>query len=145
MGLFTSRIIVVLNMETTIPDCETIWHLRLYVEPLKILSWIWHGCSENIAPLQWLRLFFFPTHYLLDSDGGKIGETWFNTVVEGFYDVIEVVKVYLNSKGSFKTCTEKVQSSEKQVGDVLRGHFNSRSLSEWRSVYSTAIVFIQTY
>ncbi|EEF48016.1 replication factor A 1, rfa1, putative [Ricinus communis] len=39
---------------------------------------------------------------LLDSDGGEIRVTCFNAVVERFYDVIEVGRVYLISKGSLK-------------------------------------------
>ncbi|PKI51826.1 hypothetical protein CRG98_027744 [Punica granatum] len=39
---------------------------------------------------------------LLDSDGGEIRATCFNAVVDRFYDVIEVGKVYLISKGSLK-------------------------------------------
>lgn len=39
---------------------------------------------------------------LLDSDGGEIRVTCFNAVVDRFYDVIEVGKVYLISKGSLK-------------------------------------------
>ncbi|CAI9100690.1 OLC1v1037845C1 [Oldenlandia corymbosa var. corymbosa] len=39
---------------------------------------------------------------LLDSDGGEIRATCFNAVVDRFYDVIEVGKVYIISKGSLK-------------------------------------------
>lgn len=39
---------------------------------------------------------------LLDSDGGEIRVTCFNAVVDRFYDVIEVGKVYMISKGSLK-------------------------------------------
>nr|GEV39274.1 replication protein A 70 kDa DNA-binding subunit A [Tanacetum cinerariifolium] len=39
---------------------------------------------------------------LLDSDGGEIRVTCFNAVVDLFYDVIEVGKVYMISKGSLK-------------------------------------------
>lgn len=39
---------------------------------------------------------------LLDSDGGEIRVTCFNAVVDRFYEVIEVGKVYLISKGSLK-------------------------------------------
>lgn len=39
---------------------------------------------------------------LLDSDGGEIRVTCFNAVVDRFYDIIEVGKVYLISKGSLK-------------------------------------------
>lgn len=39
---------------------------------------------------------------LLDSDGGEIRVTCFNAVVDRFYDVVEVGKVYLISKGSLK-------------------------------------------
>ncbi|PWA70210.1 Nucleic acid-binding, OB-fold [Artemisia annua] len=39
---------------------------------------------------------------LLDSDGGEIRVTCFNAVVDQFYEVIEVGKVYMISKGSLK-------------------------------------------
>lgn len=39
---------------------------------------------------------------LLDSDGGEIRATCFNAVVDRFYDVIQVGKVYMISKGSLK-------------------------------------------
>ncbi|KNA09576.1 hypothetical protein SOVF_151980 [Spinacia oleracea] len=39
---------------------------------------------------------------LLDSDGGEIRVTCFNAVVDRFYDVIEIGKVYMISKGSLK-------------------------------------------
>ncbi|KAJ1400707.1 hypothetical protein SESBI_29398 [Sesbania bispinosa] len=39
---------------------------------------------------------------LLDSDGGEIRVTCFNTVVDRFYDAIEVGRVYMLSKGSLK-------------------------------------------
>ncbi|XP_021715030.1 replication protein A 70 kDa DNA-binding subunit A-like [Chenopodium quinoa] len=39
---------------------------------------------------------------LLDSDGGEIRVTCFNAVVDRFYDVIEVGKVYMISKGTLK-------------------------------------------
>lgn len=39
---------------------------------------------------------------LLDSDGGEIRVTCFNAVVDRFYDVIEVGRVYMISKGSLK-------------------------------------------
>ncbi|KAL3535548.1 hypothetical protein ACH5RR_004009 [Cinchona calisaya] len=39
---------------------------------------------------------------LLDSDGGEIRVTCFNTVVDRFYDTIEVGKVYMISRGSLK-------------------------------------------
>ncbi|KAL8102634.1 replication protein A 70 kDa DNA-binding subunit A [Apium graveolens] len=39
---------------------------------------------------------------LLDSDGGEIRVTCFNAVVDRFYDIIEVGKVYVISKGSLK-------------------------------------------
>ncbi|CAA3024362.1 replication A 70 kDa DNA-binding subunit A [Olea europaea subsp. europaea] len=39
---------------------------------------------------------------LLDSDGGEIRVTCFNAVVDRFFDIIEVGKVYMLSKGSLK-------------------------------------------
>ncbi|KAL2458791.1 Replication protein A 70 kDa DNA-binding subunit A [Forsythia ovata] len=39
---------------------------------------------------------------LLDSDGGEIRVTCFNAVVDRFFDIIEVGKVYMISKGSLK-------------------------------------------
>lgn len=39
---------------------------------------------------------------LLDSDGGEVRVTCFNAVVDRFYDVIEVGRVYLISRGSLK-------------------------------------------
>ncbi|CAM8887162.1 unnamed protein product [Rhodiola kirilowii] len=39
---------------------------------------------------------------LLDSEGGEIRVTCFNAVVDRFYDIIEVGKVYVISKGSLK-------------------------------------------
>ncbi|XP_051131454.1 replication protein A 70 kDa DNA-binding subunit A [Andrographis paniculata] len=39
---------------------------------------------------------------LLDSDGGEIRVTCFNSVVDRFYDAVDVGKVYVISKGSLK-------------------------------------------
>ncbi|XP_073010537.1 replication protein A 70 kDa DNA-binding subunit A isoform X1 [Typha latifolia] len=39
---------------------------------------------------------------LLDSDGGEIRVTCFNAVVDRFYEVVQVGKVYMISKGSLK-------------------------------------------
>ncbi|KAL6912024.1 hypothetical protein ACP4OV_000829 [Aristida adscensionis] len=39
---------------------------------------------------------------LLDSDGGEIKVTCFNTLVDRFYEVVEVGKVYIISRGSLK-------------------------------------------
>ncbi|KAL6974591.1 Rpa1ap [Sarracenia purpurea var. burkii] len=39
---------------------------------------------------------------LLDYDGGEIRGTCFNAVVDRFYEIIEVGKVYLISEGSLK-------------------------------------------
>jgi replication factor A1 len=39
---------------------------------------------------------------LLDSDGGEIRVTCFNALVDRFYDIIEVGKVYIVSKGTLK-------------------------------------------
>ncbi|XP_068659391.1 replication protein A 70 kDa DNA-binding subunit A [Aristolochia californica] len=39
---------------------------------------------------------------LLDSDGGEIRVTCFNSVVDRFYSIVEVGKVYVISKGSLK-------------------------------------------
>ncbi|KAF7144027.1 hypothetical protein RHSIM_Rhsim05G0012200 [Rhododendron simsii] len=44
---------------------------------------------------------------LLDSDGGEIRATCFNAVLDRFYEIIEVGKVYLISKGNLKPAQKK--------------------------------------
>ncbi|KAL2945128.1 Replication protein A 70 kDa DNA-binding subunit C [Bienertia sinuspersici] len=93
----TSEIVVILNMETIIPDCEIIGN------PLMT-------SGADSAPVNGdLRrynnakgdgkVFSFD---LLDSDSGEIRVTCFNAVCDRFYDVIEVGKVYMISKGTLK-------------------------------------------
>ncbi|GJV54064.1 replication protein A 70 kDa DNA-binding subunit A [Tanacetum coccineum] len=79
------RVIVVLNMEIIIPECEIIGNPREFV-PSDPVS---NGVSQQTT---------MPSF----NHGGEIRVTYFNVVVDLFYDVTEVGKVYMISKGSLK-------------------------------------------
>ncbi|KAF9615019.1 hypothetical protein IFM89_021590 [Coptis chinensis] len=145
------QIIVILNMETIIPDCEMIGNPKIesgnctmpsprmqsvqpHYQPTPPPNYRSHGAIvKNEAPARiipiaalnpyqgrWAikarvtakgdlrrynnakgdgKVFSFD---LLDSDGGEIRVTCFNSLVDKFYDVVEVGKVYMVSKGSLK-------------------------------------------
>lgn len=94
---------------------------------------------------------------LLDSDGGEIRVTCFNAVVDRFYDVIEVGKVYLISKGSLKPAqknfnhlkneweifleaTSIVNLCPEEDGSIPRQQFSFRPISEIENAENNSIV-----
>ncbi|KAF7813590.1 replication protein A 70 kDa DNA-binding subunit A [Senna tora] len=94
---------------------------------------------------------------LLDSDGGEIRVTCFNAVVDRFYDVIEVGKVYLISKGSLKPAQKNfnhlkndweimldsnstVDLCPDEDGSIPRQQFSFRPISDVENVDSNSIL-----
>ncbi|GLU10124.1 hypothetical protein SLE2022_269450 [Rubroshorea leprosula] len=94
---------------------------------------------------------------LLDSDGGEIRVTCFNAVVDRFYDVIEVGKVYLISKGSLKPAQKNfnhlkneweiflesnstVELCPDEDGSIPRQQFSFRPISEIENVENNTIL-----
>uniref|UniRef100_A0A1J3DN96 Replication protein A subunit n=1 Tax=Noccaea caerulescens TaxID=107243 RepID=A0A1J3DN96_NOCCA len=94
---------------------------------------------------------------LLDSDGGEIRITCFNAVVDRFYDVIEVGKVYLISKGSLKPAqknfnhlkneweiflesTSTVELCPDEDGSIPRQQFSFRPISDIESAENSTIL-----
>lgn len=94
---------------------------------------------------------------LLDSDGGEIRVTCFNAVVDRFYDVIEVGKVYMISKGSLKPArknfnhlrneweifleaTSNVELCPDEDGSIPRQQFSFRLISEIENVENNSIL-----
>ncbi|XP_019059679.1 PREDICTED: replication protein A 70 kDa DNA-binding subunit A isoform X2 [Tarenaya hassleriana] len=93
---------------------------------------------------------------LLDSDGGEIRVTCFNAVVDRFYDVIEVGKVYLISKGSLKPAkknfnplkndweiflesTSTVDLCPDEDGSIPRQQFSFRPISDIENAENNSI------
>ncbi|XP_077244745.1 replication protein A 70 kDa DNA-binding subunit A-like [Tasmannia lanceolata] len=94
---------------------------------------------------------------LLDSDGGEIRVTCFNAVADQFYDVIEVGKVYLISKGSLKQAqknfnhlnndweiflesTSTIQPCLEEDNSIPRQQFNFRPISDIEGIESNSMV-----
>lgn len=94
---------------------------------------------------------------LLDSDGGEIRVTCFNAVVDRFYDVIEVGKVYMISKGSLKPAqknfnhlkneweifleaTSTVDLCPDEDGSIPRQQFSFRPISEIENADNNSIL-----
>ncbi|OAY69163.1 replication protein A 70 kDa DNA-binding subunit A-like [Ananas comosus] len=94
---------------------------------------------------------------LLDSDGGEIRVTCFNTVADQFYDQIEAGRVYLISKGSlrpaqktfnhlnndyeiFLDSTSTVQPCVEEDNSIPKQQFNFRPVSEIESLESNSMV-----
>ncbi|KAE8677143.1 Replication protein A 70 kDa DNA-binding subunit A [Hibiscus syriacus] len=94
---------------------------------------------------------------LLDSDGGEIRVTCFNAVVDRFYSVIEVGKVYLISKGSLKPAKKNfnhlkneweiflesnstVELCPDEDGSIPRQQFSFRPISEIESAENDSIL-----
>ncbi|GKV17892.1 hypothetical protein SLEP1_g28346 [Rubroshorea leprosula] len=94
---------------------------------------------------------------LLDSDGGEIRVTCFNAVVDRFYDVIEVGKVYLISKGSLKPAQKNfnhlkneweiflesnstVELCPDEDGSIPRQQFSFRPISEIENVENNTVL-----
>ncbi|WRX33363.1 K Homology domain [Theobroma cacao] len=94
---------------------------------------------------------------LLDSDGGEIRVTCFNAVVDRFYDVIEVGRVYLISKGSLKPAQKNfnhlkneweiflesnstVELCPNEDGSIPRQQFSFRPISEIDSAENNSIL-----
>ncbi|CAO2841984.1 unnamed protein product [Amaranthus hypochondriacus] len=94
---------------------------------------------------------------LLDSDGGEIRVTCFNAVVDRFYDVIEVSKVYMISKGTLKPAqrnfnhlkneweiflesTSTVDLCPDEDVSIPRQQFSFRPISEIESAENNSIL-----
>ncbi|KAK7363285.1 hypothetical protein VNO77_05421 [Canavalia gladiata] len=94
---------------------------------------------------------------LLDSDGGEIRVTCFNTVVDQFYDAIEVGRVYLISKGSLKPAqknfnhlkneweilldlTSTVELCPDEDGSIPRQQFSFRPISDIENADNNSIL-----
>ncbi|XP_061366097.1 replication protein A 70 kDa DNA-binding subunit A-like [Gastrolobium bilobum] len=94
---------------------------------------------------------------LLDSDGGEIRATCFNTVADQFYNVIEAGKVYLVSRGSIKPAqknfnhlrndqeltldiTSIIQPCLDDDNSIPKQTFNFRPIIEVESVETNSIV-----
>ncbi|RDX67786.1 Replication protein A 70 kDa DNA-binding subunit C, partial [Mucuna pruriens] len=94
---------------------------------------------------------------LLDSDGGEIRATCFNTVADQFYNLIEAGKVYLVSRGSIKPAqknfnhlrndqeltldmTSTIQPCLDDDNSIPKQTFNFRPISEIESVENNSIV-----
>lgn len=96
---------------------------------------------------------------LLDSDGGEIRVTCFNAVLDRFYDIIEVGRVYLISKGSLKPAqknfnhlkndweitldsTSTVELCLDEDGSIPGQKFDFRHISEIENFESNSILDI---
>lgn len=94
---------------------------------------------------------------LLDLDGGEIRVTCFNAVVDRFYDIVEVGKVYMISRGSLKPAqknfnhlkneweifleaTSTVELCEEEDGSIPKQQFSFRSISEIETADSNSIL-----
>lgn len=94
---------------------------------------------------------------LLDSEGGEIRATCFNAALERFYDIIEVGKVYLISKGSLKPsrkdynhlnnqweifldATSTVELSHDDNSSIPTVQFNFKHVSEIENIESNSII-----
>ncbi|TQD83847.1 hypothetical protein C1H46_030607 [Malus baccata] len=94
---------------------------------------------------------------LLDSEGGEIRVTCFNAVLDRFYDIIEVGRVYLISKGSLKPAQKNfnhlkndweitldasstVDLCPDEDGSIPAQNFNFRPISEIENAESNSIV-----
>ncbi|XP_027903317.1 replication protein A 70 kDa DNA-binding subunit A isoform X1 [Vigna unguiculata] len=100
------------------------------------------------------KVFWFD---LLDSDGGEIRVTCFNAVVDRFYNVIEVGKVYMISKGSLKPAqknfnhlkneweiflesTSTVELCPDEDDSIPRQQFSFRPISDIENVDNNSIL-----
>ncbi|XP_052200030.1 replication protein A 70 kDa DNA-binding subunit A [Diospyros lotus] len=96
---------------------------------------------------------------LLDSDGGEIRATCFNAVVDRFYDVIEIGRVYLISKGSLKPVqknfnhlrneweifletTSTVDLCVEEDGSIPKQQFSFKPISEIETAENNSIIDI---
>ncbi|XP_074283331.1 replication protein A 70 kDa DNA-binding subunit A-like [Silene latifolia] len=94
---------------------------------------------------------------LLDSEGGEIRVTCFNAVVDQFYDMIEVGKVYLISKGTLKPAqknfnhlsndhelfldtTSLVQPCYDDDGGIPRLQFHFRPISDIEGIDNQGVI-----
>ncbi|KAL6974589.1 Replication protein A 70 kDa DNA-binding subunit A [Sarracenia purpurea var. burkii] len=94
---------------------------------------------------------------LLDSDGGEIRATCFNAVVDRFYEIIAVGKVYLISKGSLKPAqknfnhlkneweifleeTSTVDLSPDEDSSIPKQQFSFRPISEIEIAENNSII-----
>ncbi|KAG7583557.1 Replication protein A OB domain [Arabidopsis suecica] len=94
---------------------------------------------------------------LLDSDGGEIRVTCFNAVADRFYDVTEIGKVYLISKGSLKPAqknfnhlkneweiflesTSTVELCPDEDGSIPRQQFSFRPISDIENAENNTIL-----
>lgn len=96
---------------------------------------------------------------LLDSDGGEIRVTCFNTVVDQFYNQIETGKIYLISRGSLKPAqkafnhlnneheilldsTSTIQPCYEDDNRIPRQQFHFRTISDIEGMENNSIVDI---
>jgi replication factor A1 len=96
---------------------------------------------------------------LLDSEGGEIRVTCFNSVADQFYDRIEAGKVYMFSKGSLKPAqknfnhlnneweivldsTSTVEPCLEEDISIPKQHFNFRPISEIEHMETNSMVDI---
>ncbi|KAH7656688.1 Replication factor A protein 1 [Dioscorea alata] len=96
---------------------------------------------------------------LLDSDGGEIRATCFNSVVDRFYDVVEAGKVFMISKGSLKPAqknfnhlnnqweifleaTSIVELCQDEDNSIPTQQFNFKLISDVENVENNSIVDI---
>ncbi|XP_057420814.1 replication protein A 70 kDa DNA-binding subunit A-like [Lotus japonicus] len=94
---------------------------------------------------------------LLDADGGEIRVTCFNTAVDRFYDVIEVGRVYLISRGNLKPAQKNfnhlkneweilldlssaVELCPDEDGSIPKQQFSFRSISDIENADSNSIL-----
>ncbi|KAI4372180.1 hypothetical protein MLD38_010447 [Melastoma candidum] len=94
---------------------------------------------------------------LLDSDGGEIRVTCFNTVVDQFFNQIEIGKVYMISRGSlrpaqknfnhlrneheiFLETTSVVQSCIEDDSSIPKQQFHFQRISEVESMENNSVV-----
>lgn len=94
---------------------------------------------------------------LLDSDGGEIRVTCFNAIVDRFYGVIEVGKVYMISKGSLKPAQKNfnhlsndweifletssvVELCPEEDGSIPAQQFNFKAISDIVNAENNSIV-----
>ncbi|XP_019704480.1 replication protein A 70 kDa DNA-binding subunit A [Elaeis guineensis] len=96
---------------------------------------------------------------LLDSDGGEIRATCFNAVVDRFYEIVDVGKVYMISKGTLKPArksfnhlnneweiflesTSTVELCPDEDNSIPTQQFNFRPISEIENAENNSIVDI---
>lgn len=109
------------------------------------------GCFSNTRGEG--KLFSFD---LFDADGGEIRVTYFNDVVDQFFDQIVVGNVYLISRGSLKPAQKNynhlpndyeihldsastIQQCYEDDASILRNHFHFRNIGDIENMESNII------